>query len=256
MSVISFIIFYLVTMISNQGYHYIDSDTLELVQTEDIPEGSPTAIITTSIGEIRAVLYPEYAPETVKQFISLAQDGWYDNTYVFEAKNDVYFTAGSIDNQGNLPDNTAESQERLPQELHQNLWPFRGALCSLNTATDTSFTKRLFKTEVKYTGSRFMILNSVDFSDQEFITEFREVSGNEALADAFIARGGVPNFSQQFTIFGQAYAGLDIINQICSAELSETANAQGYTPPKEDIFIISVEISSYDEQDAVLNELS
>ena len=254
MSIISFIIFYLITMISNQGYRYINIDSLEFVQTEEIPEGSPTAIITTSLGEIRAVLYPEYAPETVKQFIALAENGWYDNTYIFEAKNDVYFAGGSIDKQGNLPDNTPESQERLPLELHQNLWPFRGALCSLTTATDTSFTKRLFKTEQKYTGSRFMILNSIDFSDEEFLEQFQEASGNEELANAFITRGGVPNFSQQMTVFGQAYSGLDIIQQICSAELSET-NTLGYTAPKEDILIISIQISEYTQQDAILNEL-
>lgn len=255
MSVISFIIFYLVTMISNQGYRYIDVDTLELIQTEEIPEGSPTAIITTSIGEIRAVLYPEYAPETVAQFIALAEDGWYDNTYVFEAKNNAYFAAGSIDKQGNLPNYTPESQEKLPLELHQNLWSFRGALCSLTTETDTSFTKRLFKTEVNYTGSRFMILNSIDFSDEEFLKQFQEASGNEELANAFITRGGVPNFAQQITVFGQAYSGLDVIEQICSAKLLDT-NTLGYTAPEEDIFIISIEISEYDTQDAILNELS
>ena len=85
-SLISFIVFYAIVMISHQGYKMIDPDTLELVQTEEIQEGSPTAIITTTMGEIRAVLYPEYAPQTVAQFISLAESGYYDNTYVFEVK--------------------------------------------------------------------------------------------------------------------------------------------------------------------------
>nr|MDE5563739.1 peptidylprolyl isomerase [Oscillospiraceae bacterium] len=77
-AVVSFIVFYLSVMISNQGYTYIDPETLELTQTEDIEEGAPIAIVTTSLGEIRAVLYPEYAPETVAQFIRLAEDGYYD----------------------------------------------------------------------------------------------------------------------------------------------------------------------------------
>ncbi|MDE5754134.1 MAG: peptidylprolyl isomerase [Oscillospiraceae bacterium] len=244
MSVISFIIFYVVTMISNQGYHYIDIDTLEFVQDQEIPENAPVAVIDTSLGEIRAVLYPEYAPETVSQFITLAESGYYDNTYVFEAKNDVYFAAGSIDNLGSLPENTPESQERLPQELHQNLWTFRGALCAVNTASDTSFTKRLFKTETYYTGSRFMLLNSVDFSDPEFLEQFREASGSEELADLFIEKGGVPNFAQQMTVFGQVYQGFDVIQEICAAQLQEE-NTQGYTPPAEDILIRSVRISEY-----------
>lgn len=169
----------------------------------------------------------------------------------------VYFAGGSADTSGTLKNPLVfDNQEKVPQELHQNLWPFRGALCSLTTATDTSFSKRLFKSEVHYTGSRFMFLNSVDFSDEEFVTQFREASGSEQLADTFLKLGGVPNFSQQVTVFGQAYSGLDIIQQICSLPLAEDANQQGYTPPLEEIKILSVAISSYSQEDAELNELS
>ena len=255
-AVLSFIAFYLIVMISQQGYHYIDPDTLELVQLQDIPDDAPVAVIETSLGEIRAVLYPEYAPNTVSQFISLAEKGWYDNTYIFEAKNNVYFAAGSADSSGTLKTPPIfDNQEKVPLELHQNLWPFCGALCSLTTSKDTSFSKRLFKSEVSYTGSRFMFLNTVDFSDEEFAAQFREASGSEALADAFFQLGGVPNFSQQVTIFGQAYSGLDVIRQITSAQLAEQPNPQGYTPPLEDIKILSVTISSYSQEDREQNEL-
>lgn len=245
-SIVSFIVFYFVVMASQQGYSYIDPESLELVQTEEIPEGAPIAIVNTSLGEFRAVLYPEYAPETVAQFIELAEDGYYDNTYVFEAKNDVYFAAGAADNDGHLPDNLPEEREKVPVETHQNLWPFKGALCAMNTTTEGGFFKRLFKSEQKYSGTRFMVLGSVDFSDEEFVAQFREASGSEALADAFLERGGVPNFSQQMTIFGQTYEGLDVVEAICAAELFDTpSSTTGYTPPKEDIQIVSVEISTY-----------
>ena len=254
-SLVSFIMFYAIVMISHQGYKVIDPDTLELVQTEEIQEGSPTAIITTTLGEIRAVLYPEYAPQTVEQFIRLAESGYYDNTYVFEVKNDAYFACGSADSSGNLPDSATEEQEHLPQEIHQNLWSFKGALCSMNTSVDTSFTKRLFHNETVYTGSRFMILGSVDFTDEEFLQEFQEASGNEELANTFIEWGGIPNFSQQFTVFGQTYSGLDVVEAICSAKLYDSASSEGYTPPLEDIQILSIQISSYGEEDKVLNML-
>ncbi len=255
-AVLSFIAFYIIVMISQQGYHYIDPETLELVQTEEIPDDAPVAVIQTSLGEIRAVLYPEYAPNTVSQFISLAEKGWYDNTCVFEAKQDVYFAAGSADTSGTVKTPPVfENQERVPMELHQNLWPFCGALCAMTTSKDTSFSKRLFKSETSYTGSRFLFLNSVDFSDQEFVSQFREASGSEMLADTFLRLGGVPNFSQQMTIFGQAYAGLDVIRQITAVPLSEE-NPQGFTPPAEEIKIISVTISSYSQEDRALNELT
>lgn len=256
-AVLSFIAFYAIVMFSQQGYHYIDPETLELIQLEDIPDDSPTAIIETSLGEIRVVLYPDYAPNTVSQFITLAEKGWYDDTYIFEAKKDVYFAAGSGDSSGTLKTPPVfANQEEVPQELHQNLWPFRGALCALTTSTDTSFSKRLFKSETYYTGSRFMLLNSVDFSDQEFVEQFREASGSEELADAFIQLGGVPNFSQQITVFGQTYSGFDVIDQITSVQLAEEINPQGYTSPVEEIKILSVQISSYSQEDRLLNELA
>ena len=166
-------------------------------------------------------------------------------------KNGIYFAGGSTDTIG-----TPIQENRIPQELHQNLWPFRGALCAMNTAKDTSFFKRLFKTEAYYTDSRFLILDTIpDFQDEAFITQFQEASGNEALANAFLSLGGVPNFSQQITVFGQTYAGFSVIDQICAAELqSETAS--GYTPPKEEMQILSVRLSSYSQEDEALNELS
>jgi peptidyl-prolyl cis-trans isomerase B (cyclophilin B) len=245
-AVMSFIVFYFTVMASQQGYHYIDPDTLEFVQAEDIPDGAPIAIVDTSLGEFRAVLYPEYAPQTVAQFTELANSGYYDNTYVFEIKNGIYCAAGSADNDGNLPETLPEERERVPQELHQNLWPFKGALCAMDTGSDGGVFKRLFKSETRFSGTRFLVVDSMDFSDEEFLQQFREASASEELADLFVERGGVPNFSQQMTIFGQTYEGLDVVEAICNAEVYDSASSTGYTPPKEDILIRSVTISTYE----------
>ena len=245
-AVMSFIVFYFTVMASQQGYHYIDPDTLELVQTEEIAEGAPIAVIETTLGEIRAVLYPEYAPQTVAQFIELAESGYYDNTYVFEVKNDVYFAAGSVDNDGRLPENLPEEREKVPQELHQNLWPFKGALCAMDTGSDGGAFKRMFRSETRFSGTRFMVVDSMDFTDEEFLTQFKEASASEELANAFIERGGVPNFSQQMTVFGQTYEGFDVIDAICAAELFDNTST-GYTPPKEDIQILTVRIGTYEK---------
>ncbi len=246
-SVISFIVFYASVMISNKGYTYIDVETMELVQTQEIEEGAPIAIINTTYGEIRAVLYPQYAPKTVENFISLAESGYYNDTYVFEQKQDVYFAAGAPNADGSLSEDV-RTNELVPSETHQNLWPFKGALCVLNTTVDGNFFDRLFQNTQTYTGSRFMVLGSVDFSDEAYVTEFREASGSEELAEAFIERGGVPNFSQQMTVFGQTYAGFEVIEEICAAKTLAETNAAGYTPPVEECKIISVEIGEYTEE--------
>ena len=255
MSVVSFVVFYITTMFSNKGYTYIDPASVELVQMEEIPEGAPTAIITTSLGEIRAVLYPDYAPVTTAQFIRLANEGYYDNTCIFDTRANGYFAAGSKDSTSSLPDNARSEQEKNPLELHQNLWSFRGALCAMNTSVDTSFTKRLYHNETYYSGSRFMILDSIDFSDADTVQQFREASASEDIADAFLTYGGVPNLSQQVTIFGQTYAGFDVITAICNVQAQAETNGAGFTPPTEEIRILSVRIGEYGSADAAVNEL-
>ena len=91
-----------------------------------------------------------------------------------------------------------------------------------------------------------MILGSVDFTDEEFVQQFREASGSEALANAYIERGGVPNFAQQMTVFAQTYEGFDVIEAILSAQVQTETNAAGYTPPAEECRILSVTIGEYE----------
>ena len=79
--------------ISSSTGSYIDMSTLELVQTQEPENGDPIATIKTSLGDIKVVLYPEYAPNAVKNFTDLAESGYYDNTYVFNSEPGVYFGA-------------------------------------------------------------------------------------------------------------------------------------------------------------------
>ena len=53
----------------------------------------------------------------------------------------------------------------------------------------------------------------------------------------------------------KAYSGLEVIQQITALPLAEEPNEQGYTPPLDEIKILSVKISSYSQEDKELNEL-
>lgn len=206
----------------------IDFETIELVQFEEISDEAPVAVIKTSLGEIKAVLYPEYAPNTVNNFISLAESGYYDNTYVFRTNEDVYFAAGSPNQDGSLNDDYNKENENILNEYHQNLWPFKGALCSLSSNN--------------HGGSRFLVVNTIEFTD-EIKEGLLSSSENTLLADAFIEHGGVPNYAQQMTIFGHTYEGLDIVELIASKE----SDPDNEYIPYEEIMIESIEISTYGE---------
>ncbi|MBN1264465.1 MAG: peptidylprolyl isomerase [Anaerolineales bacterium] len=53
-----------------------------------------TATIHTSIGVLEVLLYPQYAPLAVNSFITLAKEGWYDNTPIYLVVEGSYIEAG------------------------------------------------------------------------------------------------------------------------------------------------------------------
>lgn len=222
----------------------VDLSTVELVQLDAPQEGDPIAVIRTDLGDLSVRLYPEYAPQAVKNFTALAESGYYDGTYVFQIASDVYFAAGSPNQDGSLAEDHDEAAEKIPQELHQNLWPLKGALCAMTTASEGGFWDTLTGKVQYYNGSRFLMVNSIAFTDE--IKEGMLESGEDnPVTDAFFTHGGIPNYSQQLTIFGQTYEGLEVLEAITSAAL----NGEGdELPPAEDIRIQTIEIGSYSEK--------
>lgn len=226
---------------NNNSYISLNADTMNLVQLEDVKEGAPIAIVDTTLGEFRFVLFPEQSPNAVKNFTELAESGYYDGTYVFNSDSGAYSAAGSKLKNGEMPEGYDKNRELVERELHQDLWPFKGAICMLNTTVDRTFKEKVFGGGTYYNGSRFAIINTIEFTD-ELKTELMEASDNEALGTAFTEKGGIPNFSQQLTVIGQTYEGLDVVEALASLETDDSGI---YKIPKEDIMINSVKIDVY-----------
>lgn len=227
----------------------IDLATMELVQLNEPKDGDQIAIVKTTAGEVRFRLYPEYSPNAVKNFISLAESGYYNDTYVFNAQQGAYSSLGAPNRDGSINGSFSDDQEHIERELHQNLWPFRGAVCMMNNGYERTFKQRILGGGTYYNGSRFNILNSVKFDD-EFIQEIRDSSMSTRLAETFIEKGGIPNFSQQMTIIGQTYEGFDVVDKLASLESQDNGK---FLTPKEDVKIISVTIDTYKAETAVEN---
>ncbi|MBR6581360.1 MAG: peptidylprolyl isomerase [Ruminococcus sp.] len=226
---------------NNNSYISLNADIMNLVQLEDIKEGAPIAIVDTTLGEFRFVLYSEHSPNAVKNFTELAEGGYYDGTYVFNSDSGAYSAAGSKLKNGEMPEGYDVNRELVERELHQDLWPFKGAICMLNTTIDRTFKEKIFGGGTYYNGSRFAIINTIEFTD-ELKKELMEASDNEALGKAFTEKGGIPNFSQQLTVIGQTYEGLDVVEALASLETDDSGI---YKIPKEDIMINSVKIDVY-----------
>lgn len=82
--------------------------------------GDTIAVFDTSLGEVRAVLYPDTAPMAVYNFVGLARSGYYDNTSIWRSEygfavqggnSQFYFVTA-------LPDSASSEEQQA--ELAQN----------------------------------------------------------------------------------------------------------------------------------------
>lgn len=220
----------------------IDSEDIELIQLEKPESGAPLAVMHTTCGDMTFVLYPEQCPETVAAFCKLAEEGYYNDTYVFHVEPQIFFSGGGKNPDGTLSEqDAADSRERIPQEITPKLWPFRGALCALETKTEGGFWKTLTKTRDTFTGSRFLVVDTVEMTD-EMIQGLQSVEddGLRKVGDALIEHGGIPNYSQQIAIFGQLQEGFEVLDAITDAKITGEGEQK---KPAEDIRITRIDIT-------------
>lgn len=250
MAALSLTLFSCSTYCAQNSTAYVDMTDAHLVQLDEPSDDAPAAVIHTTLGDITAVLYPEQAPNYVEQFTRLSKEGYYDGTYVFQVQKDVYFSAGTPDNTGKLSaEQAASPAENIARESSADLWPFRGALCVPLTGHDRNFWNNLFGKAPDYCGTRFLVCDTIEFDDT--VKEgFKAVDESaKEVTDAFLERGGVPNYAQQMTVFGQAYGdeSFETIDKITSVRTGAADAETGYTPPTEDIVIESIEITTWGE---------
>ncbi len=250
MAAISMTLFSCSTYCAQGQQTYVDMSQAELHQLKEPEDNAPAAIVHTTLGDITAVLYPDEAPNYVAQFTRLAEEGYYDGTYVFQVENGVYFSAGSPDATGSISGTqSASAEENVVRETSADLWPFRGAFCAPTTGRDTSFWKNLFGEAEDYVGTRFLVCDTIEFDDA-IKAEMEEMDESaKEVSDAFLEKGGIPNYAQQMTIFAQAYGeeSFATIDAITDVAVKAADEKSGYTAPVEDILIESIEITTWAE---------
>ncbi len=241
------------TFLADQGSTYINMDYATLVQLDEPEPDAPAMRMHTTAGDIVAELYPEQAPKYVEQFQTLAESGYYDDTYVFQVESGVYFEAGTPNADGTLKAGTDATYEKVEREVSADIWPLRGAFCAPVTMQEGGFWDRLTKNMTSYCGTRFAVCNTIEF-DADAEKELASVSEQaKEISDAFLERGGIPNYSQQMTIFAQAYGdeSFETIEKISNAALKTATSEGGFTAPQEDILITGIEFGSYAEMSVV-----
>ncbi len=220
-------------------------DFKSLPQLEAVKEGDPVAVFHTNHGDIKVKLFPEYAPKAVENFTTHAKEGYYNGLTFHRVINQFMIQGG--DPNGNGTGGESIWGDAFENEVSLDLRNIRGALCMANAGPDTNGSQfyivqnsqgaemqnaiKSFNMDDDYISGSFMFKNK----DGKTLTN-ADVFPQEVI-DAY-AGGGYPYLDLGYTVFGQVYEGITIVDEIAAVP---TQNDK----PIEDVVINSIDIGTY-----------
>lgn len=210
-----------------------------IVKAEDNEQLLPPAlgeeyvVMQTNMGTIRIRLFPEEAPETVKNFKNLIYDGYYNGLTFHRVMNDFMIQGGDPDGDGSGGE--AYGGGTIKDEFGRNLFNFRGALAMANTGAKNSGGSQFFIVQAKTCTYTVDTLKSAGYP--------------EWAAQMYSQLGGTPHLDGKYnqalmdynghTVFGQVFEGMDVVDAIAAVETD--ANNK----PVQDVIITSMYIATY-----------
>ncbi|WP_124098121.1 peptidylprolyl isomerase [Ruminococcus sp. Marseille-P6503] len=248
-AVIFVIVFAVIMFFAGGKEDPVDYSESDFIQLEEPADDAPVVVFETTEGTFRAVLFENEAPEYCKFFEGLVNDGYFDGTYVCTLlrSGDITggFIGGSKTKDGMADDSTDVTMIDL--EVSPNILPLNGTLGSLVKQGGT-FSK-------SKAGSVFTVLgDAVDIEELKENTDSEDVNGFKRVSGIFEEYGGVPNYIQMYTFFGQVYDGWDVLEKINSAQIvdedvPDDESDKNYQPASE-IKFTRVYMSTYGEQNS------
>jgi len=202
--------------------------------------GEQFAIMHTNFGEIHLRLFPDKAPLAVENFITHAQDGFYDGVIFHRVLEDFMI-------QGGDPLGTGMGGESIwgrpfGDEFTPTLRHIRGALAMANAGPSTNGSQFYIVQNSELhpqTSMEFEIFMGMmdDIAEGEEYLTYAELYPSEFDFIAhFIQYGGTPHLDFGHTVFGQVFVGMDVVDAIAATPVD------GQGRPLEDVIIERIEI--------------
>ncbi len=219
----------LLTSLTGCGRKQIQLQELPVLNyTAPQPEEEIIVMKIKDYGEIKIKLFPDLLPEACENFITLAEQGYYDEL-IFHRVIENFMIQGG-DPKGDGTGGTSCWGGQFDGGVSSQLIHVPGALAYANsgsTATDAS----QFYLVTGEAVSEKLLDDLVENYDMYFTQEARQ---------DYTQYGGAPYLDGNYTVFGQVIDGLDLIYQISAVE----TNAQD--KPKKAVYIESVRVEHYD----------
>ncbi|OGO84311.1 MAG: peptidylprolyl isomerase [Clostridiales bacterium GWE2_32_10] len=198
---------------------------MEFVQFEKPTKGEEIAVMTTSMGDIKIRLFPQFAPKAVENFVTHAKEGYYNNLTFHRVMNEFMIQGG--DPSGNGTGGESIWGAPFEDEFSEKILNFRGALSMANAGANTN-------------GSQFFIVQAHKVGD-DLVAAYKKQGVPEEFINAYIEHGGTPWLDGKHTVFGQVLEGLDIVDNIAKVEVDKNDK------PLENVMIKTISVEKYGE---------
>lgn len=211
----------------------------------ELPQGGEEVAVLTirDYGDIRIRLFPEEAPIAVANFKSLINAGYYDGLTFHRVIADFMIQGGDPD--GNGTGGQSAWGEDFEDEYNTNLLHFRGALGMARTSAQNTNSSQFFintaEPDVQKSRS-WLSANGMDNSviTDEMIAMFAQYGGTYNLNGALTAS------KTGYTVFGQVFEGMDVVDQIRSVEVTYNDDGSEKSKPATEIVIEKAQIVTYE----------
>ena len=198
----------------------------DLPQLAGPQTGDTIAVFETDKGTFKAVLYEKYAPLAVENFIALAKSDYYKDLLFHRVVDNFVVQTG--DPTGTGKGGESASGSAFKNEVCPELHHFTGALGMANAAADLNMSQFYIVCENAVSADTVTAMEGL--ADDGYPAE---------VVEAYKKLGGQPSLDYRYTVFGQVYEGLDVIEKIAAVKVDADNR------PVKDVKLISVTIDVY-----------
>ncbi len=242
---------------------YDDKEHEAGYQLESPDVGEEIAIMHTNMGDVSMKFFPEAAPKTVENFVTHAQNGYYDGLTFHRVINDFMIQGG--DPSGNGTGGESVSGGKFEDEFSNKLFNIRGSVAMANSGADTNGSQFFINQSkdanfemnelnwkqtyqaicqaqsqgqldafLMMNGSSYIRFYNTDIVPDDVKKLYERVGGNPTLDGAFNA------LDRGHTVFAQVFSGMDVVDKIAAVETDPLTNK-----PVNDVIIDSIEITAF-----------
>jgi peptidyl-prolyl cis-trans isomerase A (cyclophilin A) len=147
-------------------------------------KGNPMVLISTSLGDIKVELYPDKAPETVKNFLAYVNAGYYNDTIFHRVIPGFMVQGGGLT--ADMKDKREGQRPPIKNESANDLKNDAGTLAMARTSAPDSATSQFF----------------INVKNNDFLNKEK-------------AQDGVG-----YAVFGKVVDGMDVVKKIEQAKTS------------------------------------